>query len=156
MTERSTVHASFIIDRTFDAAPARVFKAFADPAAKAKWFGAPPDKYTELTREFDFRVGGHERSSGAWVGGPTSHFDCRYYDIVPNERIVYAYEMHLDDRKISVSLTTIELKAAGKGTRFIFTEHGVYLDGWDNASGREEGTRGIIDALEASLKTIDA
>jgi len=152
MTERSTVHATFTIDRTFDAAPARVFKAFADPTAKAKWFGRSSDKYTVLAHEFDFRVGGHERASGRWAGGPTSHFDCRYYDIVPNERIVFAYEMHLDDRKISVSLTSIEFRAAGKGTRFVFTEHGAFLDGWDNASGREEGTRGLIDTLEASLK----
>ena len=35
-------------------------------------------------------------------------FDSLYYDIVPDERIVYSYEMHLDDKRISVSLATIE------------------------------------------------
>lgn len=40
-------------------------------------------------------------------------FDAVYHDVVADERIVYAYEMHLDDRKISVSLATLELKPAG-------------------------------------------
>ena len=41
MTQRSAVHATFVIDRTYDAAPERVFRAFADPVAKRRWFGAP-------------------------------------------------------------------------------------------------------------------
>jgi len=41
MTTSPASHASFVIERVFDAAP--VFAAFADPAAKARWFGAPFD-----------------------------------------------------------------------------------------------------------------
>ena len=40
--------------------------------------------------------------------------------------------MHLDDTRISVSLATVELKPAGKGTRLIFTEQGAFLDGYDD------------------------
>ena len=47
----------------------------------------------------DFRVGGRERAKGRFDGGVTTTFDAIYHDIVPRMRIVYTYEMHLDDRK---------------------------------------------------------
>jgi uncharacterized protein YndB with AHSA1/START domain len=151
MSERATHHATFVIERVYDAPPARVFKAFADPAAKARWFEGP-DEWEKGPQEFDFRVGGRERNSGGPKGGPVHAFDALYYDIVPNERIVYAYEMHLGATRISVSLTTVELKPAGAGTRLIFTEQGVFLDGYDDAGGREHGSRWLLDKLEASLR----
>lgn len=43
MSERSTVHDTFTIERHYDATPARVFKAFADPTAKALWFAGPAE-----------------------------------------------------------------------------------------------------------------
>ena len=43
MTERSVTHATFVIERTYHASPARVFNAFADQAAKARWFAGPDD-----------------------------------------------------------------------------------------------------------------
>jgi uncharacterized protein YndB with AHSA1/START domain len=86
-----------------------------------------------------------------------SSFDCHYYDIVPNERIVYAYEMYLDDQRISVSVATIEFKPVAKGTRLVLTEQGAFLDGFDNPKLREEGTRQLMDALAASLRhAVDA
>ena len=151
MNERSVVHATFVIERTFDASPARVFNAFADPTIKARWFGGPPE-WGPDERTMDFRVGGRETSKGGPKGGPVSFFDSLYQDIVPNERIVITYDMHLDDKRISVSLTTVELKPAGKGTRMVFTEQGAFLDGYDDAGAREHGFREIIDALEAELR----
>ena len=151
MTKRSVTHATFVIERTFDAPPSRVFTAFADPKAKARWFGGPED-WTPEQHQMDFRIGGKETSSGGPRGGPIHAFDALYWDIVPNERIVFTYDMHLDDTRISVSLTTVELKPTGKGTKMTFTEQGAFLDGFDNAKGREEGTRGLMDALGASLR----
>jgi uncharacterized protein YndB with AHSA1/START domain len=43
LAQRSTTHSTFVIERTSDATPARVFDAWADPVAKAQWFG-PSDK----------------------------------------------------------------------------------------------------------------
>ena len=37
MSDRSVAHATFVVERTYDAVPARVFAAFAEPAAKAAW-----------------------------------------------------------------------------------------------------------------------
>ena len=151
MTQRKTEHATFTIERVFDAKPARVFKAFADPKAKAQWFAGPAE-WTQRGRELDFRVGGRERLSGGPKGGQIHSFDALYQDIVPDERIIYSYDMHLDDKRISVSLATIELKPAGAGTRLVFTEQGVFLDGYDDAGSRERGTQGLLDKLGAWLK----
>jgi uncharacterized protein YndB with AHSA1/START domain len=150
MAERSVVHATFTIERDYPAAPARVFNAFADPAAKAKWFGAPDSSDSKAS--MDFRVGGREHSSGKVPDGPLYTFDALYQDIVPNERIVYTYDMHLDGNRISVSLTTIELKPDGAGTRMTFTEQGVFLDGYDDPTGREDGTRWLMGKLGESLR----
>jgi uncharacterized protein YndB with AHSA1/START domain len=149
--ERKVSHATFRIERTFDAPAPLVFNAFADEKAKDKWFGGPPG-WTQGEKSMDFRVGGREVSVGGPPGGPTSKFYATYYDIVPNERIVYAYEMYLDDTRISVSVATIEFKPAGAGTRLILTEQGAFLDGFDNPALREEGTRGLLEALARSLK----
>jgi uncharacterized protein YndB with AHSA1/START domain len=153
MPERSIEHASFVIERKLEASPERVFHAFADRKAKARWFAGPPE-WEEGKQEFDFRVGGREHSEGGPKGGPIHSFDALYQDIVPNERIVYSYDMHLDGKRISVSLTTIEFKPEGTGTRLIFTEQGVFLDGYDNPPQREEGSRWLMDQLAASLGEI--
>jgi uncharacterized protein YndB with AHSA1/START domain len=150
MSERSVAHATFVIERTYDAAPARVFNAWADPVAKARWFG--PGELTKGGHELDFRVGGREINRGGPPGGAVYTFDACYQDIVPDERIVYTYDMHLDETRISVSLATVELKPAGAGTRLIFTEQGVFLDGHDTPAEREHGTRSLLEKLDAELR----
>ncbi|HEY2659461.1 MAG TPA: SRPBCC family protein [Caulobacteraceae bacterium] len=151
MTQRSVTHATFCIERTFDAPPARVFAAFASLEAKSQWFTGAPG-WISTDREFDFRVGGREVSKVGPPGGPMHIFEARYWDIVPNERVVFSYDMHLDETRISVSLTTIELKPSGAGAALSFTEQGAFLDGFDDPKGREDGTRRLLNALEASLK----
>ena len=146
MSQRSAQHATFVIERTFNAPTSLVFQCFADPKMKARWFSGPSE-WEQGSREFDFRVGGRETSSGGPKGGPQHRFECRYQDIVPHERIIYSYDMHLDDRRISVSLTTIEFKKDGKRTAIKFTEQGVFLDGYDDAGSREHGSRWLIDKL---------
>jgi uncharacterized protein YndB with AHSA1/START domain len=144
MTERSVVHATFVVERTYDALPARVFAAFADPAAKAAWFGG-------AGHELDFRVGGKEVNRGGPEGGPTFVFEATFRDIVPDNRIVYEYDMYAGDERISVSLATVELRPTGRGTRLVFTEQAVFLDGLDNPEQREKGTGDLLDALGAAL-----
>jgi uncharacterized protein YndB with AHSA1/START domain len=151
MTDRSTQHGTFTIERTLPFAPARVFAAFADAEAKGRWFSPPPDKAQTAAREHDFRVGGRERAISKFAEGRVTTFVAHYYDIVPDERIVYAYEMLMDDRRISVSLATVQVAPAGKGAKLVVTEQGVFLDGpWGNAD-REEGTRYLMEKLEQSL-----
>ena len=152
MTRRSVAHATFVVERVYEASPARVFNAWADPSAKARWFGSS-DEWNTLAFELDFRIGARETNTGRPVaGGPVHSFNGQYHDIVPDQRIIYSYDMHLDDTRISVSLATVELKPEGRGTRLIFTEQGAFLDGYDDAGQREQGTRELLDALGAELE----
>lgn len=146
----SVAHATFVVERTYDAAPSRVFAAWSEPEAKARWFGGSDGEF-----ELDFRVGGREFSRGGPPDGPVYTFDGRYQDIVSDERIVYAYEMQLDDRRISVSLATVEFKPASGGTNLVFTEQGAFLDGLDSPEQREEGTGSLLDALGEELRRAD-
>jgi uncharacterized protein YndB with AHSA1/START domain len=152
MNARSVVHATFHLERTYDAPVARVWGALTDLDAKQKWFGGPKDRWEPIERHMDVRVGGTERAQGRWEGGVVSTFDAVYHDVIPNERLVYSYVMHLDDKKISVSLATMQLKADGAKTTLIVTEQGAFLDGYDDAGSREHGTGLLLDALGASLR----
>lgn len=149
---RTAQHATFSIERLFEAAPRQVFAAWSTAEAKARWFVGPPEQWREMLREFDFTVGGRERLVGRFSGGTVSAFDCRYQDIVPDRRIVYVYDMHLDDRRISVSLSTVELSLEDGRTRMICTEQAVFLDGYDDAGSRERGTRAHFERLAAELR----
>jgi uncharacterized protein YndB with AHSA1/START domain len=150
VTDRSAIHSTFVIERTYDASPARVFAAFEDPEAKNRWF-VNGDGWGTENYQADFRVGGYEKYRGTHEGMAVS-MESRYYDIVPNERIVFAYEMSFDENRISVSLTTIELFGEGNGTRLVFTEHDTFLDGHEAVGPREEGSRGLLESLAAELE----
>ena len=147
---RDVVHGSFTIERVYDATPEAVFRALTDEAAKSRWF-VGGDGYTVLEHAMDVRPGGRERLRGRWASGMVSTFDAVYFDVVANERLVYAYEMHLDERKISVSLATLELQKAATGTRLLLTEQGAFLDGYDDGGSREKGTGSLLDRLGEAL-----
>jgi uncharacterized protein YndB with AHSA1/START domain len=140
----SVEHATFVLERSYAAPPDRVFAAWADPEAKAQWFGA-------AGFNLDFRVGGRETNGGGPDGGPFYRYDATYRDIVADERIVYTTDMYVDDRIMSVSVATIEFAVEGDGTRLTLTEHGAYLDGLETAAQREHGTGELLDKLGAVL-----
>lgn len=152
MTERSVTHATFTLERTYDAPPAKVFKAFADPAIKRRWFvegeGWEVEEFTP-----DFKVGGYERSRFRFRGGAPIRNDTTYHDIVPNERIILAYSMTIGDNRISASLATFQFKPSGTGTQLVFTEQGAFLDGLDSAGPREGGWKELLDALSRALQS---
>ena len=129
-----------------------MFAAWSDPVAKRRWFGGP-EAWERGEYSLDFRVGGRERASGGPAEGPKHSYDAIYQDIVQNERIIISYDMHLGGRHISVSLATVELKPSGKGTRLTFTEQGAFLDGYDDAGSREQGSKDLLDALGRALKS---
>jgi uncharacterized protein YndB with AHSA1/START domain len=151
MTKRSTVHDTFVIDRTFAFKREFVYAAWTSAEAKSRWFVGPSGWELHL-RELEFRVGGRERLKGRRPDGTTSLFDARYHEIVPNERIVYVYEMHTNDVRASISLATIEFKERKEGAGLTITEQGVFFEGHDDARRREQGTQVLIGQLEQALQ----
>jgi len=149
-TGRTVQHATFTIERTYDAAPARVFAAFSRQEVKGKWFAGPAG-WTRTKWEMDFRVGGREVHAGGPPGGSVHTFVAHYLDIVPDVRIVYAYDMFAGDDKLSVSLATIEVTPIAGKTRLTVTEHGAFLDGHEDPALREHGTNWLLDKIAGTL-----
>lgn len=152
MTEGSVEHAGFTLERRYDAPPDRVFAAWADPTAKARWFAGPED-WEAATHALDFREGGREVTSGGPKGGPVHGYSAIYWEIVPNERIVYTYELLLDDLRVSVSLVTVVLRPDGEGTHLTLTEHGAFFDGLEDPEFGRNGTGRLLDALGRELQS---
>jgi uncharacterized protein YndB with AHSA1/START domain len=151
MTERSAVHATFVLERTYPYPPERVFACWSSQEAKLRWFGC----HEGAEYAMDFRVGGGETYRGGPEGGPTYRNQTIYQDIIPDRRIVYSYEMYCGADRISVSLNTVDFEPVAGGTRLVFTEQGVFLDGRDNPAQREEGSRPFLDKLQTELERDD-
>lgn len=151
MTDRSVTHATFVLEHAYPVPTARVFDAWADPAAKTRWFTGAQDP-AAAPMKVDFRVGGTEQTVSRTDGGPVIVYEGLFRDIVPGERIVVANWIDVDGQRISVSQFTAEFRAEGNGTRLIVTEQGAYLDGHDSPDSRAIGIRAQLQALAAELQ----
>ncbi|AVT31370.1 polyketide cyclase [Plantactinospora sp. BC1] len=148
MTDRSVTHGTFSLERSYQLPPARVFAAWADPTAKARWFAGP----ASVEHHLDFRVGGREVNRARGDGGETLTFESVYQDIVPAERIVYASTLHAGETLATASLTTVEFRPTAGGTELLLTEQATFLDGHEEPAWRERGTDDWLTALGVELR----
>jgi uncharacterized protein YndB with AHSA1/START domain len=153
----NTDHATFVIEREYKHAPARVFAAWADPRAKRAWF-AEGEGWEVKQFALDFREGGAETSKFRFVKGEEAFGeetwfgnDTVFNEIAPGERILFTYAMSKNGVRFSVSLGCAEFKPAGAGTRLIFTEHAAFFEGGDGAAMRESGWRELLEKLDHHL-----
>ena len=146
MTLSTVAHETFVIERTYNVPVAQTFRAWADPTLKARWFAGSADALG-AGYELDFRVGGREVNRGGPPGGPVYTYESQFHDIVPEQRIVYTYEMYADESRVSVSVATVQFRRQEASTELVLTEQAVFLDGQDTVAQREEGTRSLLDAL---------
>jgi uncharacterized protein YndB with AHSA1/START domain len=158
VAESATVnHATFTIERTFPVAPSRVFAAFADPAKKRRWFAAGAGHAVTEPHQMDFQVGGREHSERRIQGGPIDgarlENDTVYMDIIPDARIVLAYTMSVNGKRISSSLATFELQPTAEGTRLVFTDQGAYFENSDGQEIRKQGWTTILNSLAAEIES---
>jgi uncharacterized protein YndB with AHSA1/START domain len=152
MTLSTVTHDTFVVERNYDVPIAQVFRAWADPMLKARWFAGSTEALG-AGYELDFRVGFREVNRGEPPGGPVYTYESEFRDIVPEQRIVYTYEMYADEARISVSVATVLFSSDDATTKLVITEQGVFLDGLDTVAQREKGTRHLLESLAASLNS---
>ena len=111
------------LHRVLKSKPERVYKAFIDADAMAKWL--PPNGFTGKVHEMDARVGGHYKMSFTNFSTGSSHaFGGEYLEIVENERIRYTDKF--DDPNMPGEMeTTVEIKAVSVGTELNITQTGI-------------------------------
>ncbi len=149
MTERSIAHGSFTVKRSYLHPPAKVFRYWADPALKRRWYGGPEQE--DDKRVFEFRNGGREFNGGKGPNGEPYGIEIRYYDIVPDERIIHVYDVWIAGTLTSVSMAAVEFKPQDNGTLLSITEHGAFFDGIESPPDRINGTRWVLDRLNEVL-----
>ena len=149
MTARSAQHGTIRLERRFKAPVARVFAAWAEPGARAKW--DVPGRWVIAEQSFDFREGGRELKRFGSRDDPRFVADTLYLDIVPNRRIVFSYSMTSRAERVSVSLTTVDIVPDGQQTKLLLIEQVAFLDGKDNQANREEGLASMLDKIGESV-----
>jgi uncharacterized protein YndB with AHSA1/START domain len=111
------------LHRVLRAPPDRVYRAFLDPDAMAKWL--PPNGFTGKVHHLDAKVGGtHAMSFTNFTTGKSHSFGGRYVELVPNERIRYTDAF--DDPNLPGEMQcTISLKKVSCGTEVSIVQEGV-------------------------------
>ncbi|WP_426699827.1 SRPBCC family protein [Rhodanobacter sp. Col0626] len=111
------------LHRVLRAPPERVYRAFLDADAKAKWL--PPNGFTGKVHHLEARVGGSYRMSFTNFSTGQSHtFGGTYVELTPNERIRYTDQF--DDPNLPGEMAvTITLKAVSCGTELHVVQEGL-------------------------------
>src|SRR4051812_9454563 len=109
--------------RVLRATPERVYRAFLDPDAMAKWL--PPNGFTGKVHQLDAKVGGTYRMSFTNFGTGHAHsFGGEYLELVPHTRI--RYSNRFDDPNLAGHMqTTIALKQVFCGTELNVVQEGI-------------------------------
>ncbi len=111
------------LHRVLRAPPERVYRAFLDPGAMAKWL--PPNGFTGKVHHMDAKVGGsYKMSFTNFTTGKSHSFGGKYLELAPNERLRYTDKF--DDPNLPGEMvTTITLKKVLCGTELTAVQEGV-------------------------------
>lgn len=131
-------HRTFVIERELPGSPGHAFRFWSDHQLKRRWNACHPD-WTVEEDWFDFRVDGGERLAWRMPDGTVQAMLATFLEILPRERIVYAYTMRTNGIGISSSLVTVEFTGRAGVTIMTFTEQAVFGNPSDGDI-RETGT----------------
>ena len=139
-TKTDLAEAAVVIERTFDAAAERVWKALTDVDEMRQWYFDLKEFKPEVGFEFEFVVE-HE--------GVTYHHLCRITEVTPQKRIAYTWRYKGEQGD---SLVTFELFAAGDKTRLKLTHTGLETFPRTPAFARKNFNEGWTQIIGTSLK----
>jgi uncharacterized protein YndB with AHSA1/START domain len=151
MDDVRTVHDTIVVERTLRASAARVFQAWSDSEALARWYLPGDATWTSRVLAHEFRRGGTKRLAFGPPGEVPWEEDCRYEDIVPERRLCFTMTISRGARAVTASLVTVELRPRGDRTTVRVTDQIAILDGSDTARERERGWGETLDKLVAEL-----
>jgi uncharacterized protein YndB with AHSA1/START domain len=151
------MYGSLTHSRFLPVPPSAVFAAYADPRLRFHWFRIPSDQEAAF-HELEFRVGGSETARGRFApfGVPeTVEYCSRFSEIVPDERIVFTYELLVDARLRSVSLASVGLEPEAGGTRHTCGEHYLFVARTRSSTcARGRGERQLRIDLQATIERL--
>jgi uncharacterized protein YndB with AHSA1/START domain len=122
-----------------------------DPVARARW-SPPSDTAILIYDEAEFRVGGSDVFRCGAKTDPRYRGETRYHDIVANRRIVWTEVIDELDKRLSVTVTTLELEPDGERAKFKLTVQLAALDGRAIIEGTKAGYTGALDNLTRELQ----
>lgn len=111
------------LHRVLRTTPERLYRAFLDPDAMAKWL--PPNGFTGKVHHLDARVGGSYRMSFTnFTTGQSHAFGGEYLELLPNERLRYTDQF--DDPNLPGEMqTTVTLRPVLGGTELSVVQEGI-------------------------------
>jgi uncharacterized protein YndB with AHSA1/START domain len=149
--EPKVVHATCVVERSFNKPAPVVFAALSDPNKVQRWMGGGARSEME---DFlvEFKEGGRQvmqyrMGPESPIAGSVILNEGRYQQIVLGERIVIASTMKRDGKIFSSSLVTFELVDTEAGTDLILTHQGAFFEGADGPAMREQGWKHLIANL---------
>ena len=140
MTTKSNLAEAVVVERTFDAPAARVWKALTDVNQMREWYFDLKKFKPEIGFEFGFVVE-HE--------GNTYDHRCRITEVIPQKKIAYTWRYHGHEGN---SLVTFELFAEGEKTRLKLTHTGLDTFPKTAAFARENFEKGWTQLIGSELK----
>ncbi len=147
----SLAHATIVMERVYNASPARVFAAWENVEARERW-SAPSPEIRIKHETADFREGGRDVSRCIEPGKADYVADIVYLDIRRDRRIVFAETVANAGARGSAALISVEITPQDAGARLLLTIQMASFDGVDMAAGYNEGWSAALDTLALEFR----
>jgi len=142
-------HATITLEFSYSAPIERVFAEFADPAARARW--SVPAGDILIYDQSNFHEGGQDIFRCGPGTDPKFRGTTTYHLIIPNQRVISTETLDTGDKRLAVSLTTLEFEPAEGGTTLKVTVQIISLVGPGMIAGYESGNKSALENLAHHL-----
>ncbi len=150
-TQSSIARNTLVLERTYEATPEQVFRAWEDVEARSRWSKPWPEMDLVYDRH-DFRVGGRDAYRCGLDGDFNWAAEVQYLDIVPGKRLVYSERMAEEGKPQSVALIAVEFFQKGKETLQTVSIDMLTLDGSTMFEGYAASWEPVLDNISTEFR----